>query len=154
MKRAYRAASARSSRGAATGDAAGASARSASSRSYISATRGFKSGVVNIGSINSVIDPEYVWSYEAGFRGETADRKFGFAGAVFYYDYSNLQVGFVNAGLPGQVGGDKTVGAIQAIGHGVFAAHGAVVALLFFGFGFGGDRHTGDAVFLRHNRVD
>lgn len=64
---------------------------------YGKVTRGFKSGVVNIGSINSVIDPEYVWSYEAGFRGETADRKFGFAGAVFYYDYSNLQVGFVNA---------------------------------------------------------
>lgn len=65
-----------------------------------------------------------------------------------------LQVGFVKAGLPGKVGGDKTVGAIQAIGHGVFAAHGAVVALLFFGFGFGSDCHTGDAVFLRHNRVD
>jgi len=64
---------------------------------YGKVTRGFKSGVVNIGSINSVIDPEYVWSYEAGFRGETADRKFGFAGAAFYYDYTNLQVGFVNA---------------------------------------------------------
>lgn len=64
---------------------------------YGKVTRGFKSGVVNIGSINSVIDPEYVWSYEAGFRGETADRKFGLAGAVFYYDYTNLQVGFVNA---------------------------------------------------------
>lgn len=64
---------------------------------YGKATRGFKSGVVNIGSVNSVIDPEYVWSYEAGVRGETADRKFGFAGAVFYYDYTNLQVGFVNA---------------------------------------------------------
>lgn len=64
---------------------------------YGKVTRGFKSGVVNIGSINSVIDPEYVWSYEAGFRGETADRKFGLSGAVFYYDYTNLQVGFVNA---------------------------------------------------------
>lgn len=64
---------------------------------YGKVTRGFKSGVVNIGSVNSVIDPEYVWSYEAGFRGETADRKFGFAGAAFYYDYTNLQVGFVNA---------------------------------------------------------
>ena len=64
---------------------------------YAKATKGFKSGVINIGSINSVIDPEFVWSYEAGFRGETADRTFGFAGAVFYYDYSDLQVGFVNA---------------------------------------------------------
>lgn len=64
---------------------------------YAKATKGFKSGVINIGSVNAVIDPEYVWSYEAGFRGQTADRTFGFAGAVFYYDYSDLQVGFVNA---------------------------------------------------------
>lgn len=64
---------------------------------YGKVTRGFKSGVINIGSINSVIEPEYVWSYEAGFRGETDDRSFGLGGAVFYYDYTNLQVGFVNA---------------------------------------------------------
>ena len=64
---------------------------------YAKATKGFKSGVVNIGSVNAVIDPEYVWSYEAGVRGETDDRTFGFAASAFYYDYSNLQVGFVNA---------------------------------------------------------
>ena len=64
---------------------------------YAKATKGFKSGVINIGSANDVIDPEFVWSYEAGFRGQTADRTFGFSGAVFYYDYSDLQVGFVNA---------------------------------------------------------
>jgi iron complex outermembrane receptor protein len=64
---------------------------------YGKVTRGFKSGVVNIGSVNDVINPEFVWSYEAGVRGETADRTFGFAAALFYYDYSDLQVGFVNA---------------------------------------------------------
>ncbi|MXP29462.1 TonB-dependent receptor [Porphyrobacter algicida] len=64
---------------------------------YGKVTRGFKSGVINIGSVNDVIDPEFIWSYEAGIRGETADRTFGFSAAAFYYDYTNLQVGFVNA---------------------------------------------------------
>ena len=64
---------------------------------YASATRGFKSGVINVGSVNSVIDPEYVWSYETGFKLHTADRTFSLNGSAFYYDYKNLQVGFVNA---------------------------------------------------------
>ncbi len=63
---------------------------------YGKATKGFKSGVVNIGSMNAVINPEDVWSYEVGVRGETPDRTFGYSAAAFYYDYTNLQVGFVN----------------------------------------------------------
>ncbi|GMM92176.1 TonB-dependent receptor [Qipengyuania sp. MTN3-11] len=64
---------------------------------YGKVTKGFKSGVVNIGSINSVIDPEDVWAYELGVRGETDNGQFGYNAAAFYYDYTNLQVGFVNA---------------------------------------------------------
>ena len=63
---------------------------------YGKVTKGFKSGVVNIGSVNSVIDPEDVWSYELGLRGETVDGVFGYSVSAFYYDYTNLQVGFVN----------------------------------------------------------
>ncbi|QLC27036.1 TonB-dependent receptor [Parasphingopyxis algicola] len=63
---------------------------------YASVTRGFKSGVINIGSVNDVIDPEFVWSYEAGFRTETADSSFALNGSAFYYDYTDLQIGFVN----------------------------------------------------------
>lgn len=63
---------------------------------YGKVTKGFKSGVVNIGSVNDVIDPEDVWSYEIGTRGETADGTLSFSAAAFYYDYTNLQVGFVN----------------------------------------------------------
>lgn len=63
---------------------------------YGKVAKGFKSGVVNIGSVNAVIDPEDVWSYEVGVRGESADRMFGYSAAAFYYDYTNLQVGFVN----------------------------------------------------------
>lgn len=64
---------------------------------YGSVTRGFKSGVINVGSINSVINPEFVWSYEAGFKQRMLDRRVLLSGAVFYYDYKDLQVGFVNA---------------------------------------------------------
>ncbi|WP_300973638.1 TonB-dependent receptor [Sphingomonas sp. LHG3406-1] len=64
---------------------------------YGTITRGFKSGVINVGSLNSVIDPEYVWNYEAGFKRRLFDRRILLSGAIFYYDYKDLQVGFVNA---------------------------------------------------------
>lgn len=64
---------------------------------YATVTRGFKSGVINVGSVDSAIDPEYVWDYEGGFKLKLADRRLLLSGAVFYYDYSNLQVSFVNA---------------------------------------------------------
>lgn len=64
---------------------------------YASVTRGFKSGVINVGSRNDVINPEYVWSYELGFKTATADRKLQANLAAFYMDYSDLQVGFVDA---------------------------------------------------------
>jgi len=64
---------------------------------YANSTSGFKSGVINVGSTNPVIDPEIIWSYEVGFKYADSDRRFNFNGSGFYYDYSNLQVGFVNA---------------------------------------------------------
>ena len=64
---------------------------------YGTVTRGFKSGVINVGSANAVIDPEFVWNYEAGFKRKLFDRRVLLSGAVFYYDYKDLQVGFVNA---------------------------------------------------------
>ncbi|GLR46666.1 TonB-dependent receptor [Sphingomonas astaxanthinifaciens] len=64
---------------------------------YGTITRGFKSGVINVGSANAVIDPEFVWNYEAGFKRKLFDRRVLLSGAVFYYDYKDLQVGFVNA---------------------------------------------------------
>ena len=64
---------------------------------YASVTRGFKSGVINVGSRNDVINPEYVWSYEVGLKTATADRKLQANLAAFYMNYSDLQVGFVDA---------------------------------------------------------
>jgi iron complex outermembrane receptor protein len=64
---------------------------------YATISRGFKSGVINIGSTNSVIDPEFVWDYEGGVKTSFFDRRLTVALSAFYYDYTNLQVGFVNA---------------------------------------------------------
>ena len=63
---------------------------------YAKYTQGFKSGVINIGSLNDVIDPEYVDSYEIGYKAPFADGRASLRAAAFYYDYTDLQVGFVN----------------------------------------------------------
>jgi iron complex outermembrane receptor protein len=64
---------------------------------YASVTRGFKSGVINVGSQNDVINPEYVWGYEAGVKATTLNGTLSASLAGFYMDYSDLQVGFVGA---------------------------------------------------------
>ena len=63
---------------------------------YLQFTQGFKSGVINIGSLNEVIDPEYVDAYEVGYKMPFADDRASLRTAAFYYDYTDLQVGFVN----------------------------------------------------------
>jgi len=64
---------------------------------YGSVTRGFKSGVINVGSQNDVINPEFAWGYELGVKSRTADGRISGSLAVFYIDYSDLQVGFVGS---------------------------------------------------------
>lgn len=64
---------------------------------YASITKGFKSGVINVGSADAAINPETVWSYEGGFKQKLFDNRILFSGAIFYYDYKDLQVSFVNA---------------------------------------------------------
>jgi iron complex outermembrane recepter protein len=63
---------------------------------YFTVARGFKSGVINIGSANPVIDPEFVWDYETGVKTQALDGSLSLNASAFYYDYSDLQVGFVN----------------------------------------------------------
>ena len=63
---------------------------------YGSINRGFKSGVINIGSENPVINPEYVYAYETGVKAKMLDNRVQFTAAAFFYDYKDLQVGFVN----------------------------------------------------------
>jgi iron complex outermembrane receptor protein len=69
----------------------------ANSLVYASINRGFKSGVINVGSTNPVIDPEYVYAYEAGIKSKQLADRLQLTAAAFFYDYKNLQVGFVNS---------------------------------------------------------
>jgi iron complex outermembrane receptor protein len=64
---------------------------------YVSASRGYKSGGFNGRSTTAVVAtnpfaPEYVWTYEAGFKTESFDRRLVLNGAFFYSDYTNLQL--------------------------------------------------------------
>ena len=63
---------------------------------YAQFTQGFKSGVINIRSLNDVIDPEFVDAYEIGYKMPFMDGRASLRAAAFYYDYTDLQVGFVN----------------------------------------------------------
>ncbi|VAV95394.1 TonB-dependent receptor, partial [hydrothermal vent metagenome] len=68
---------------------------------YVSAARGFKSGGFNgrpttQGAVDS-FNPEFVWSYEAGFKANFADRRVLLSAAVFQYDYQDLQLSSARA---------------------------------------------------------
>ena len=68
---------------------------------YVSAARGFKSGGFNgraqsLAEIDS-FDPEYVWSYEAGFKSQWLDNRLMLNLAAFYNDYSDIQLTSVRA---------------------------------------------------------
>ncbi len=63
---------------------------------YAKASRGFKSGgfngrPINDGSVGS-FDPEFIFSVEGGVKSEWWDNRLRFNGAVFYYDYKDLQL--------------------------------------------------------------
>jgi iron complex outermembrane receptor protein len=61
---------------------------------YVSATRGFKSGGFNPSSTvpGRGYAPEFAWSYEAGWKGALAGGRTRLSLSAFYVDYSDLQV--------------------------------------------------------------
>jgi iron complex outermembrane receptor protein len=64
---------------------------------YVSAARGFKSGGFNgrsssLAEITAPFDPELVWTYETGFKSEWFGRRLRLNGAVFWSDYTNMQL--------------------------------------------------------------
>lgn len=61
---------------------------------YASASKGFKSGGYNIGSLdqNTPFDDEKLTAFEAGFKSELFGRRLLLNLSAFYYDYKNLQV--------------------------------------------------------------
>lgn len=72
---------------------------------YASASRGFKSGGFN-GRYTApratplVFEPEKLWAYELGLKSELLDRKMRLNTALFYSDYSNVQVLFFEGATP------------------------------------------------------
>ena len=68
---------------------------------YASITKGFKSGGFNGRPITdgqvSSFDPESVLSYEIGFKTDWYDSRLRLNGAVFYADYTDMQMGSISA---------------------------------------------------------
>jgi iron complex outermembrane recepter protein len=83
---------------------------------YASASRGYKAGGFNQLSPGPAFDPESIWNYEIGLKGETADRRLRFDLTAYRFDYSDLQV-LVNFG-----GSVVTRNAARARGTGVEAS--------------------------------
>jgi iron complex outermembrane receptor protein len=64
---------------------------------YGSYTRGYKSGILNVGGASQVpVKPESIDAFEVGYKYE--DRRFSADVASYYYNYKNLQVSSFQAG--------------------------------------------------------
>jgi len=64
---------------------------------YVSATRGFKSGGFDFGSPTADLamqgyNPEYLWAYEIGLKSDWLQHRLRVNLDAFYYDYSDMQV--------------------------------------------------------------
>jgi len=59
---------------------------------YFTASKGFKSGQILPGNLSGPINPEFIWSYEAGIKSVLLDGRFKANLSAFFYDYSDLQV--------------------------------------------------------------
>jgi iron complex outermembrane receptor protein len=66
---------------------------------YLSYSRGFKSGGYNYpASLNPVLNPETLDSYELGFKAGASDDRLRLRAALFHYDFEDLQVSRGGAG--------------------------------------------------------
>lgn len=112
---------------------------------YASATKGFKSGVLAVGNPNPPVNPENIWSYEAGVKTKLFDNRVELNAAGFYYDYSNLQVNrVVNNAL-------VTVNAASAR---IKGAEMSIRANVSSGLRIDGNATYLDATFTRFNTAD
>ena len=67
---------------------------------FASYNRGFKSGLYNMVNLSQdAVDSEIVDAYEIGFKSDLADDRVRLNGSVFYYDYSDMQIQVINAGI-------------------------------------------------------
>jgi iron complex outermembrane receptor protein len=63
---------------------------------YATASKGFKSGGVQIAPVKEkeTYEPEELWNYEFGLKADLLDNRLRLNAAVFYMDWTDLQVGF------------------------------------------------------------
>jgi iron complex outermembrane receptor protein len=67
---------------------------------FASYNRGFKSGLYNMVNLaQNAVDSEIVDAYEVGFKSDLADDRVRLNGSVFYYDYQDMQIQVINAGI-------------------------------------------------------
>lgn len=93
---------------------------------YVSYNRGFKSGGYNATVLTDPpFAPETLDAYETGLKSEFLDNRVRLNGALFYYDYHNIQVAKYEAGQIGYYNG----AAAQ-----MYGIDGDVEAILFPGF--------------------
>ncbi|MFK8020753.1 MAG: TonB-dependent receptor [Pseudomonadales bacterium] len=76
---------------------------------YASFNTGFKSGGYDFGSGGAVVSfrPEELDAFELGVKSEWLDRQVRVNAAVFYYDYTNLQLATFSDGVPVITNGDS-----------------------------------------------
>ncbi|WP_188054158.1 TonB-dependent receptor [Sphingosinithalassobacter sp. CS137] len=67
---------------------------------YVTASKGYKAGGVNLTPNTPDFDPERNFVYEAGFKTELLDRHLRVNGAAFYSDYKDIQLSSLVGGLP------------------------------------------------------
>ncbi|MBX3705367.1 MAG: TonB-dependent receptor [Pseudomonadales bacterium] len=59
---------------------------------YGTVSKGFKAGGFSVTECGGSYDPEILWAYEAGMKGQFLDGRLHVVAAGFYYDYSDIQV--------------------------------------------------------------
>ena len=67
---------------------------------YLSASKGYKAGGVNLTPNTPNFIPERNFVYEAGFKTELLDRHLRLNGSLFYSDYKDIQLSSLVGGLP------------------------------------------------------
>ncbi len=72
--------------------------------SYVSASRGFRSGGYNLmDNLGVAFEPEFTWNYEVGIKTSFLDNRFQCNAAVFYIDWTDMQVEIPVPGSGGAV---------------------------------------------------
>jgi iron complex outermembrane receptor protein len=67
---------------------------------YVTASKGYKAGGVNLTPETEDFGPETNFVYEAGFKTQFLDNQLRVNGAVFYSDYKDIQLSSLVGGLP------------------------------------------------------